>query len=803
MSDVDMAAAAITWHDAGCSVVRVAADGTKRPLGDWKHYQNHPASRATVEAWFASGHPGIGVVCGTASAGLEMLELEGRAVADGIGARFLNALDDEGFTDLKGKVLAGCSELSPSGGLHFFYRVEGGVDGNTKLARRPGPEGSRTVETLIETRGEGGFVVVAPSHGAVHETGRPWTVAAGSPGTIPTITAAERDTLHAVACTLDEMPPPDPMPDPIPIGSRDSPGGTAPGTDFNERATWEQILVPAGWTLVRRLADRAYWRRPDKNLGISAVTGGALGDYFYCWSTSTELPAEQAMSKWRVYTFLEHAGDFNAAAKKLKDTGYGQRPPEPTRPVFTVLEGFGNTAPQPDPDAPPVETYRRSDDGNALALVDHFHQVIRYCPQRGRWLHWDGTRWHWAASGGGGVRELAKTIARALPEGDAADVRHKQRSLGAVGTSAMLAQAQTDPRIVANLDQLDAQHYELNTPTGIVDLRIGTMKPHDPTHLHTRITATAPDTQANPKRWNQFLAETFNGHPQLPGYLQRLVGYSVTGVVREHVLPFAFGPGANGKGVFLETLRHVLGDYATTAPSRFLMAQVYNGHETEIARLAGARMVICSEVNEGDRFDEAKVKQLTGGDTLAARFMRQDHFTFVPTHKLWLMGNHQPTVNGGGHSFWRRLRIIPFANTVPEEKQVEDLQTILATIHGGAVLAWIVAGAAAYFAGGLAEPDSVRTATAEYAHDQDTVARFVEDRCHLGGGPGVKIRKPEVRRAYEKWCATEGVTPVSAVAFGKTLMGKFDVGDANGRRYYTGITLYADDEDDDQRKDLS
>jgi putative DNA primase/helicase len=237
------------------------------------------------------------------------------------------------------------------------------------------------------------------------------------------------------------------------------------------------------------------------------------------------------------------------------------------------------------------------------------------------------------------------------------------------------------------------------------------------------------------------------------------------------------------------------------------MAKTYSGHETEIARLAGARMVVTSEVNEHDRFDEARVKQLTGGDTLAARFMRQDHFTFAPTHKLWLMGNHQPTVSAGGHSFWRRLRIVPFDHTVPEERRVEDLQGILAREHGPAVLAWIVAGARAYLAGGLDTPRTVLAATDEYENDQNTVTRFVEERCHVGGGSQVKIRMSALREAYETWCHAESVTPVTAKSLGMTLRSKFGVtdGKSNGHKLYVGIGLAATDETDPAfgRQDLA
>lgn len=677
----EMLAAALAWHDAGCAVVRVALDGTKAPDGLWKTYQTQRADRDTIATWFQAGHPGIGVITGAISGHLEMFELEGRATA--LLEQLAAQLAADGHPDLFARIAAGYCETTPGGGIHVLYRVEGGVDGNTKLARRPGePDlatGRPRVDVLAETRGEGGFVVVAPSGGPVHPTGRPWTTVSGSPTSIVTITPAERDALHLAARQLDEMPPPPPIPDPVPLDRDRRPGERSPGDDYNERATWAELLGDHGWTPARQHGDRTYWTRPGKSFGISAVTGGDQGDYLYVWSTSTELPAEEAMSKWRVYALLEHGGDFSAAASTLRRKGFGTPLPEPTRPVLTVLPTIvsGSTVVVTEPEQTEqaaATTLAHSDDALALGLVDHFGRHIRYVPERGRWLHWTGARWEWCPSGGGVVREHLKTLARQLPDDTKPEARHKQRALSAIGTTAALTQAQTDPRIVVALSDLDAHPFELNTPSGIVDLRTGDLLPADPARLHTRITATAPDPDADPARWLNFLGDTFDGHDELPAYLRRLVGYSVTGVVREHVLPFAFGPGANGKGVFLETLRAVLGDYATTAPSGFLMAKNYSGHETEIARLAGARMVVCSEINEGDRFDEAKVKQLTGGDTLAARFMRMDHFTFQPTHKLWLMGNHQPTVNGGGHSFWRRLRIVPFVNTVPEHRRVEDLQ---------------------------------------------------------------------------------------------------------------------------------
>ena len=185
----------------------------------------------------------------------------------------------------------------------------------------------------------------------------------------------------------------------------------------------------------------------------------------------------------------------------------------------------------------------------------------------------------------------------------------------------------------------------------------------------------------------------------------------------------------------------------------------------------------------------------TGGDTLTARFMRQDHFTFTPTHQLWLMGNHKPAVRSGGRSFWRRLRLVPFQHEVPDDEVIDDLQGILVRDHGPALLAWIVAGAVAFAAGGLREPDSVKTATAAYALDQDTVRRFVDDCCHVGGGQAAVTKVGALREAYEAWCAAGGETPVSAKAFGLALqkVGVESHKGSKGVRMYAGIMLLADE----------
>lgn len=800
-------AAAQAWVTAGCSVVPLRTDGSKRPVGDWKPAQTTAADTATVERWSAA-YDGFGVVAGTVSGELEMFELEGRAVTEGLLQRLQNDLNDNGFGEIWAKLSAGYIQGSPSGGLHFVYRVDGKARGNTKLARRPATaeeldeNPDELVKVLMETRGEGGQFVAAPSAGRTHASGKSWTALNGSPATMVTLTVDERDNLYGIASFSDQIPAP--TPPPISTGRLRSAGDTGkrPGEDYDERATWDDILTPEGWTK-SRLGKGFGWKRPGKtDPGISATTGQAADgvDRLYVFSTSTTFEAEKPYTKFAAYTHLHHGGDFNAAARDLGRQGYGDPyKPERANPfegiIPPITEGNLALVHQLDDHRATAAERMLSDDANALSLVETFGDRLRYCPERGRWLAWSGTHWEWQAPTGGAAREFAKLLARDFPEDSKEAGSWKKRSLSSVGTSAMLTQAQTDPRITVSIDDLDSYPWELNTPAGIVDLRNGHISPCEPSRLHTRITGCAADPDADPAGWQTFLGDTFKD-PTLIDYLRRLVGYSAVGMVGPHVLPFCHGSGGNGKGVFLEAVVKVLGDYATTAPSGFLMATMHASHETEIARLAGARMVLCSEVNEDDRFDEAKVKQLTGGDTLTARFMRQDHFTFNATHQLWLMGNHQPAVRSGGRSFWRRLRLIPFEHEVPEDKIVDDLQGILVRQHGPAILAWIVAGAAEYHRGGLGEPESVKAATAGYAKDQDTVARFVEECCHIGGGDYVQIKVSIVRKAYEQWCLSEGEEPVTAKAFGLALKNRFGVETkrTNVARMYVGMTLLVNED---------
>lgn len=339
-SDDPLLAAALAWHGAGYSVVPTHEDRGKRPFGAWKQYQAARPTTGELTRWLSTGrYTGIGVITGTVSGEVEMLEVEGRAVRAGAIDRLNDAAEHTGIGPLWARVMRGCIEQSPSGGLHLFVRVtDGAAKPNTKLARTVDPD-TGEIAVLAETRGAGGFVVVAPSSGRDgHPDGSSYTFLLQSrPEATATITAAERDDLHHLLAILDEMPD---GPADEPAAPRTGRTGTSPGDDYNARTDWGDILGPAGWTLVHHGTRGGhpvrYWRRPGKDAGISASTGGP-GDHLWVFTTSTTLPTEKPLTKFYVRAHLDHGGDMAAAARSLAAEGYGD--PMPAREPLRAWNG--------------------------------------------------------------------------------------------------------------------------------------------------------------------------------------------------------------------------------------------------------------------------------------------------------------------------------------------------------------------------------------------------------------------------------------------------------------------------------
>jgi hypothetical protein len=314
----DLLTIALRFLNEGISVVPVADDGSKRPALSWQRYQEQLPTADEVLAWFNNDVQGIGVITGAVSGNLEMLELEGRAVAQKMHLEIAEIASSSGLSDLWNRLNSGYVEMTPSGGLHWLYRVDETIGGNTKLARKPGENGG--VDVWAETRSEGGFTITAPSGGSTHPSGGSWVLIGGSIETIPHISMSERAALHNIFAMFDEMPKAQSIQQEV-VAKHD--GVLTAGDDYNTRTTWEELLQPLGWTVVYRKGEATVWRRPGKSEGISATTNFNGNDKFYVFSTSTQFEAETSYSKFAFYATIKHNGDFKAAANDLRNQGYG------------------------------------------------------------------------------------------------------------------------------------------------------------------------------------------------------------------------------------------------------------------------------------------------------------------------------------------------------------------------------------------------------------------------------------------------------------------------------------------------
>lgn len=355
---------AVNLVEAGCTVVPTRKDGGKAPAGKWKDYQTTPPTGQQIAHWFTTGgHTGIGIITGKASGNIEMSELEGRAVETGALTQIEELAINSGLAHLYDRITQGWSEQTPSGGIHWYYRITNGiVPGNTKLATDP------TGLILAETRGEGGFVVVAPSHGNVHPTGNPWTIIHGGPATIANITWEEREAFHSLFRALGTTTNTDPQPTPNITDKRGN--ELRPGDHYNQTANWTDILTPHGWTIAYTANNVTYWVRPGKQPrdGISATTGRNDSDNLYVFSTSTVFTAEKAYSKFAAYALLEHNNNYTEAARALAKAGYGT--PTPRTDITPLTQNLAHDPDNTTKTIHPTDTFDTDPDTSTWAPVD-------------------------------------------------------------------------------------------------------------------------------------------------------------------------------------------------------------------------------------------------------------------------------------------------------------------------------------------------------------------------------------------------------------------------------------------------
>jgi putative DNA primase/helicase len=361
---------------------------------------------------------------------------------------------------------------------------------------------------------------------------------------------------------------------------------------------------------------------------------------------------------------------------------------------------------------------------------------------------------------------------------------HAKASESRARIEAMIALAESERRIAVAPDQLDADPFLLATGNGTLDLRAGTLRDPDAADLLTRGTDAVYDPEARCPRWQRFLAEVFDGDRELIGFLKRLVGYALTGDASEQVLAVLQGAGCNGKTVLVETVKRLLGDFAVTAAfDTFARVRGDRGPRNDLARLHRARMVVASESGRDRRLDEAIVKQLTGQDTIAARFLYGEHFEFEPRFKLWLVTNHRPRVDGGDDAIWRRLRLIPFEVSFKGREDRQLVAKLRTELPG--IFRWAVEGCLEWQREGLGTTRAVAAATREYREEEDVLGAFLAERCESDG----EVEVASLRDAYEQFCRDLGEAPMAANTLGKELAKRGISRGGKRDRLYRGVRL--------------
>jgi putative DNA primase/helicase len=438
-----------------------------------------------------------------------------------------------------------------------------------------------------------------------------------------------------------------------------------------------------------------------------------------------------------------------------------------------------------------------TEDQLALRFSERHAHDLRYVAIRNQWYKWDGIRWAPEST------LLAFDLARASCREDARDYGNGKppNKLYTAKTVAAVQQlARADRRQAASLDQFDTNTWLITTTDATYDLRTGVGRPPDPLDYITKKTAchAAPAGTPHPL-WSAFLKKITAEKRELQTFLQRYFGYCLTGEISEHSFGFGYGTGANGKSTLINTVAKILGDYACVADMATFIAAKHERHPTDLAKLHGHRLVIAQETQKGRVWDETKIKALTGGDKITARFMHQDFFDFTPHFKLFITGNHKPRLETVDEAMRRRLKLVPFTVQIPEKERDTELADKLVPEHP-AILRWMIDGCLEWQRIGLAPPAIVTGATAAYFDDQDVIQHWL-DECTKDGGPYAFTLSKQLYASWKHWTDEQHLEPGSLKTFSEGLedRGFMKKRDAMGRQGFAKLVLASGDDNQEEQ----
>ncbi|ETT84199.1 phage/plasmid primase, P4 family [Viridibacillus sp. FSL R5-0477] len=434
----------------------------------------------------------------------------------------------------------------------------------------------------------------------------------------------------------------------------------------------------------------------------------------------------------------------------------------------------------------PARKFKLTDLGNAERIAYEYGHVIRYIPSVG-WYIWNGKYWEYDEKG-----KLHRLVAKVVRKLGESNDETEQKWARHCEKHNVRESAIKDLKILVPGDRsdFDRHKYLLNIENGVVDLKTGKLQPHNRELSLTKMTNITFDESAKCPEWVSFLEQIFLGDKELIEYMQRLIGYSLTGEISEQIMVFLIGGGSNGKSTFINTIKDIMGEYGKQAKSDTFIKKKETGANNDIARLVSSRFVSAIESEDGEQLSEAFVKQITGGEPVLARFLRQEYFEFIPEFKVFFTTNHKPVIKGVDEGIWRRVKLVPFNLQLPKEKRDLKLPEKLSLEMSG-ILNWAIEGCLKWQQSGLCEPVIVKKATGDYKEDMDILGPFLYECCYVPMIDEVKIEAKELYEIYSNWCYKTGEHALKNRAFYRMLETKgFKKKKGNqNKTFIHGVTL--------------
>lgn len=789
----------MAWQASGVSTIPILPNGTKRPATKWQEFQGRIPTVDEMNHWWGNGvEYGLALIMGRISGNLEMLEIEGKVMNEGRWSTLVAKMEELGLSQVFDNLMVdGYTEESPSGGLHMIYHIsDNPVPGNEKIARRPATEAELAenpldkIKVLAETRGEGGYVIVAPSPGLCHPSGKQWVKVFGEYGRVASISWDERNAIHAaIHDAIDEMPVAQ-LPALVASPQDNSPrAGSRPGDEWAATVRWSDLLERDGWTFSHVQGVEEYWVRPGKSRrdGHSATVNYRGSDLLKVFSSAVEgLEPESTYSKFGYLASVHFGGDFSRASQALVREGFGQPIEHLNQNDMKAL-----IVSSEEPDAKTEKFFTLDEVGNAERLWEQLKDTYRWVAEEKCFRVWNGKTWEQNCDGAG-TREWMRITQEMMRSPDTETSKWGKASRSTTRTRNAVSLMRDLPGCTKSAEVFDKDLEILNVENGLLDLRTGVLGPHDPDKMITRVFASTYNPEATCPNFEKFISEALPD-PALRAYVQRALGYSLLGNADQRSLFIIHGPSGTGKSTLMETMRKIFGGYGTTAPAGTFKAKINaSGPNNDLHRLRGKRFVTTSETTESSVFDEEMLKRLTGNDSMQTRNLYESFQEWSPECVIWMATNHPPRFTSDDNAIWSRVKLIPFLTQFTGENEVPDMADRFLVPEASGILNWLIVGLRDFMANGISMPETVSDSAQQLRMDSDPVVRFIEESVSDGiliEDANTRIRTVELHRMYLEWARATGEPKIGNRRFTNRMHSgtSYEIHKVQGHRSWHGL----------------